>query len=104
MYEYLKGVRHLILHTAEQRHLPAMEARLRRHGIPFVAYPLGAFRVNIFFGDEACVEVVRRIGKPHLGDWNAEEDFVLGILLGYDKLQQYRRFLEFQDRRDVLAG
>ena len=44
-------------------------------------------------------------GNQHiLGDWNAEEDFVLGILLGYDKLQQCRRFLEFQDRRDVLAG
>ena len=105
VYEYLKGVRQLILHTTLTEHLCEMEARLRKEEIAYVAYPLGCSRVNLFFGNSLCVEVVRRIGKPNLTEWTAEEDFLLGILLGYDKLQQCRRFLEFRERRrESLAG
>ena len=70
-----------------------------------MAYPLGCSRVNLFFGNSLCVEVVRRIAKPNLTEWTEEEDFILGILLGYDKLQQCRRFLDFRERsRERLVG
>ena len=105
VYEYLKGVRQLILHTTLTEHLCEMEARLRKEEIAYVAYPLGGSRVNLCFGNPLCVEVVRRIAKPNLTEWTEEEDFILGILLGYDKLQQCRRFLDFRERsRERLVG
>ena len=105
VYEYLKGVRQMVLHTTLSEHLCEMEARLRKEEIAYVAYPLGCSRVNLFFGNPLCVEVVRRIAKPNLTEWTEEEDFILGILLGYDKLQQCRRFLDFRERsRERLVG
>jgi len=104
LYEFRKGVRRLILHTAPVRELAAMEEKLYRWGIDHLALPLGADRVNLFFGDGRCVEVVRRFRKENLTELTDEEDFILGVLLGYDLPKQCERFLEHRDRREVLAG
>jgi hypothetical protein len=104
LYEYRKGVRQLILHTAPLGELKIMEEKLLRWGIDYHSVPLGEDRVNLFFGNPVCIEVTRRFGKINLSDLSDEEDFILGILLGYDKIQQCRRFLEHRNRRSELAG
>ncbi len=99
IYEYRKGLRNLVLHTMPASQLKDIEDCLCRKGIDFVAYPLGATRVNVFFGAGDCVEVIRRIGKPSLSEYSPEEDFILGTMLGYDKLQQCRRYLRNKSAR-----
>jgi hypothetical protein len=101
IYEYEKGLRSLVLHT-----LPAlMEAqaiqRLRHRGIAFHVEALGGTRINIFFGDPDCVEIVKRICRKPLHALTPEEDFILGTMLGYSRLVQCRRYLH---RRELRAA
>jgi prepilin-type N-terminal cleavage/methylation domain-containing protein len=103
VYEYRKGLRNLVLHTTRAEHRPQVEARLAKHEIDYVVYALGNERINIFFGAFECVEVVRRIGKPRLADYTPEEDFMLGTMLGYDRLAQCRRYLIQHERRQAPA-
>lgn len=93
VYEYRKGLRNLVLHTTRAEHRARIEDRLTRHGIDYVIYPINEERINLFFGAPECVAVIRRIGKPRLADYTPEEDFMLGIMLGYDRLAQCRRYL-----------
>ncbi len=100
VYEYEKGVRGLVLHTASANELAFIETKLKNRKIPHVIYPIGKNKVNVFFGRSSCVEVIKNIGKKDLRDYNEEEDFILGILLGYDKIQQCERYLK---RRQSIA-
>ncbi|HOO63589.1 MAG TPA: DUF2023 family protein [Synergistaceae bacterium] len=105
VYEYEKGVRSLILHTGRREELPLIMSKLRKRKIPHVIYPVGEEKINVFFGNASCVEVIRHIGKNNLQDYSEEEDFILGILLGYDKIQQCERYLrERQKIADLLAS
>lgn len=94
LYEYCKGLRNLVLHTIAVEHREAAEQRLESAGIDCVVYPVNEKRVNLFFGASECVEVVRRIGKARLQDYTPEEDFMLGIMLGYERRKQCERYLK----------
>ena len=94
VYEYEKGVRSLILHTGSREELPLIRSKLLKRKIAHVIYPVGDTKINVFFGDPSCVEVIRHINKANLQDYSEEEDFILGILLGYDKIQQCERYLQ----------
>lgn len=50
-------------------------------------------KVNVFFGKPGAVAMISRIVTKPLHQLSPEEDFILGILLGYDKEDQCRRFL-----------
>ncbi len=92
LYEYQKGLRNLILHTTCAGNRGEIERLLLKHGIASQIYPLRNGHINVFFGADACVEVIRTIGKSSLNAYTAEEDFILGIMLGYDRLLQCRRY------------
>ena len=94
VYEYEKGVRSLILHTGNKDELPLIRCKLLKRKIAHVIYPVGDTKINVFFGEPSCVEVIRHINKANLQDYSEEEDFILGILLGYDKIQQCERYLQ----------
>jgi hypothetical protein len=94
LYEYRKGVRSLVLQTVSLSVIRNIEAKLRARHIDFVSYPLGKDKVNVFFGNTECIDVIRRIGKASLNCYTAEEDFILGIMLGYDRVAQCRRYLQ----------
>lgn len=98
IYEYKKGLRNLVLHTLPATARPGVERKLTTCGIDYLIHPLGEKRINVFFGAAECVDVVRRIDKPLLRDYTPEEDFILGIMLGYDRLRQCGRFLERAER------
>lgn len=92
IYEYRKGLRNLVLYTGCISERADIERRLRRERMAWVMQPCGLRRINVFFGNPVCVDIVRRhAGKP-LNQWSPEEDFMLGIMLGYDRIQQCRRF------------
>lgn len=94
IYEYKKGLRSLILHTMPGSTRTYVENKLERRGIAYQIYTLRNGNINVFFGAEECVAVIRAIGKPCLNDYTPEEDFILGTMLGYDRLLQCRRYLD----------
>ncbi len=102
VYEYEKGVRSLVLHTGNRDELPLIRSKLKKRKIAHVIYPVGEEKINVFFGNPSCVEVIRHIGKTNLQDYSEEEDFILGILLGYDKIQQCERYLRKNQRLGEL--
>jgi hypothetical protein len=99
IYEYEKGLRSLVLHTLPAALGADAAARLARRGISHHLEPLGRDKVNIFFGDPVCIEVVTRICRKPLNHLSPEEDFILGTMLGYSLLLQCRRYLQRADRR-----
>lgn len=102
LYEYCKGLRNLVLHTLETNEVEAAVAKLDEAGIDHVVYPVNGIRSNLFFGADECVAVIRKIGKPRLTEYRSEEDFMLGIMLGYDRRRQCERYLEFKAREKPL--
>lgn len=104
IYEYKKGLRHLVLHTLDANLRFEAEAKLRQRNISYVIRQVTETKINIFFGDEACIEVIRAIGDKKLNEFTPEEDFILGIMLGYDSLKQCDRFLKLKQKNNYLWG
>ena len=94
LYEYCKGLRNLVLHTLERRDVTQAVQRLESAGIDYEVYSINDRRANIFFGASECVDVIRKIGKPSLKNYSPEEDFILGIMLGYERRKQCERYLK----------
>ena len=98
IYEYRKGLRNLILHTISGEYRQQVIDRLKKADIDFQIYTLSNGNINVFFGAKACVDVIKAIGKDCLTNYTPEEDFILGIMLGYDRHQQCKRYLKFRNR------
>ena len=94
LYEYEKGLRNLILHTTNIKNKNFMILILEYKNIPYVFYKVTDEKINIIFGNKNCIEVIEEIGKKNLKDYTDEEDFILGIMLGYDRLKQCERYLK----------
>lgn len=93
VYEYRKGIRRLILHTTWNTNRAAIERTLQRKNIAYTIYPLGEHKINVFFGDDACIAIINKFDKHNLFELTDEEDFILGTMLGYDTGKQCRRYL-----------
>jgi hypothetical protein len=93
IYEFKKGLRNLVLFTERVKERPFIEANLKKCGIEYAIFPLGKSRINVYFGHSACVDIVRRIGFDNLSSMSPEHDFMLGIMLGYNRIMQCERYL-----------
>jgi len=93
IYEYEKGLRNLVLHTTSKDNLEMIEMKLGNRKISCKIYETKNGKLNIFLGAKECVDVIKKIGKDYLVDYTAEEDFILGIMLGYDRKKQCERFM-----------
>ena len=78
VYEYKKGVRKLILTTEKSVYRRPIEHRLTREKIDYAIQDVDKEKINVFFGE-----------------LSPEQDFILGTLLGYDKVAQCDRYLKF---------
>ncbi|ACK51580.1 conserved hypothetical protein [Methylocella silvestris BL2] len=99
VYEYSRGVRALFLLTVNRKELELALAKLDTRGIHHFVQELSPFKANLFFGRSAFVAVASSLVTRPLNALSAEEDFMLGTLLGYDCEQQCRRFLARSGRR-----
>lgn len=102
IYEYKKGVRHLILHTLNKCYLPIATERLKSQGICYTVQEASEHAVNLYFGRPECVEDIRLITTRPLNQLTPEEDFILGALLGYDLRMQCERFRKRKKRPATL--
>jgi hypothetical protein len=94
IYEYRKGLRSLVLHTMPINELDKAEELLKRKGINHILQQVTSKKTNIFFGKKECIQIIKSFGKKSLSEFTDEEDFILGIMLGYDRNQQFTRYLE----------
>lgn len=97
IYEFKKGIRTLILTTEKSKHKKVIEERLKHEKIDYVIHDVDAKKINVYFGEKPCVDVVKTL-NPKLNEHTPQEDFMLGILLGYDKVKQCVRYLDFRER------
>jgi len=100
IYEYKKGLRKLILHTLPAKFRFQAETRLKMVGIDFITRQVSPTKINIFFGDPSCIKVIEHIGDKPFNEYTPEEDFILGTLLGYDRIQQCDRYLHFCEKQN----
>jgi len=98
IYEFRKGVRNMVLCTLSSDLEEKVRLRLEKSGISYMIQRLKNGNINVFFGKEECLVVARKIcnGKL-LNQLTAEEDFMLGILLGYSISEQCRRYCKKQE-------
>ena len=94
IYEYKKGLRNLVLHTMNSSDLKIAEEKLEKLQITYFIQYVTPDKVNIFFGKEECVRIIHSFGKNSLNSFSDEEDFILGIMLGYDRMQQCNRYIK----------
>lgn len=97
IYEYKKGLRELILTTEKITSQEYIESRLKKEKIAYLINKITDTKINVFFGSDVCIKVVERFNSS-LNKLPPEEDFILGTMLGYSKLQQCERYLRMKDK------
>ncbi len=102
IYEFEKGLRSLILTTEKESNRAIIEDRLNRKGISYLIQNVSEQKINVFFGNEDSVEVIRSFNQPKLNEYTPEQDFILGTLLGYDKVQECQRYLKLIKNRAAV--
>ena len=94
IYEYMKGVRRMILFTCNRRFEQQACRRLCNQSIDYVLQPAGKDNVNVYFGRRECLDAIRLFVTRPLNELSPEEDFILGAMLGYDICAQCERYCE----------
>ncbi|TKG95731.1 DUF2023 family protein [Puteibacter caeruleilacunae] len=93
IYELKKGIRNMVLHTMHSSEREEAEKILVQKEICFHTEVVNKRKINIFFGKPDCVEVIKSFGDKTLTEYSPEEDFILGIMLGYDRKEQCKRYI-----------
>ncbi len=96
VYEYKKGIRNLILTTEKAEYKDAIKERLEKENIAYKIDEVNGKNINVYFGADECVDVIKTL-NPNLSEHTAEEDFILGILLGYDRVKQCTRYMRIKN-------
>ena len=94
LQEYKKGLRALVLHTTKASKRDAIEQRLKRELIDYYIQEVNGTKINVFFGNFICIEVIKQMNFTSLSNLTDEEDFILGTMLGYDRVKQCERYLK----------
>ena len=92
IYEFQKGVRSLVLCTMCRTCASLLSERLERLGITYRIQSVTDSKVNLYFGNRVCLEPVATFIHKPLNELSAEEDFMLGAMLGYDIAGQCERY------------
>lgn len=92
IYEFKKGIRHMVLYTMNKEHKTFALKRLKNQNIEYMIQEVGTNKINLFFGKPECIETIRHLIDRPLNELSAEEDFILGAMLGYDIRQQCLRY------------
>lgn len=104
VYEIEKGVRPLALYTMPKSIWSVAQSKLTNRSIAHYVQPVpnNNDTINLFFGDENCINAIIRILKGRtLDELNAEEDFMLGAMLGYDICKQCKRFCQIKAGKEA---
>lgn len=98
IYEYKKGVRNLILYTFSRKYEYDVIKRLENQQIAYIRQDINNRTINLFFGRQECLELIRFLVDRPLNSLSPEEDFMLGALLGYDLCRQCERYCTLKQK------
>lgn len=101
LYEYKKGLRNLALYTGNTEEKEKIEKKLKKENIDYYIQKNNDVRMNVFFGDSVCIKMIKQMKFKQLSNLTEDEDFILGIMLGYDRLKQCERYLKRKVTREV---
>ncbi len=93
IYEYKKGMRDLSIHTCSKEDQPQFTEFLEKLNTRYILTSPSNDKVNIFFGDPNCLKILSKFSSEQLERLTPYEDFILGIMLGYSRTEQYNRIL-----------
>lgn len=93
----------MVLHTMDHSERDAAEFILKQKGMHYHLEEVNARKINLYFGNLNCVEIIRSFGKKSLSEYSPEEDFILGIMLGYDRNQQCARYIKKIEREQEVV-
>lgn len=93
VYEYKKGVRDLVLFTCTKSQAVEYIKYLTKLRIKYLVVTVGGGKTNLFFGNNKCLQILKAFSSLNLDEISAQEDFILGIMLGYSRAEQYSRLL-----------
>jgi hypothetical protein len=93
IYEYQKDLRDLCLFTCKKEFELKIKQSLINQNIDYIIFNVEDTKINVFFGMKECIEIIKQFSYKKLNQLSVEEDFILGMMLGYGKIQQYKRFL-----------
>lgn len=99
VYEYQKGLRDLCLWTCRADLSEKIKQTLATREIDYLIIPIDGNKINIFFGMPVCLDIIKQFSDKELNKITNEEDFILGMMLGYARQKQYERYL----RRKIAA-
>lgn len=99
IYEYKKGIRNLVLHTMNSNEKDEAKEILDQRGISYYIQNVSSYKINVFFGDLACIEIIKSFEKKSLSDYTPEQDFMLGTMLGYECGQQCSRYIKTKKKK-----
>jgi hypothetical protein len=94
VYEYKKGIRNMMLHTMRRAEKEKFIFFLQLKAVHFWISDVNEAKINVFFGNPECVEIVKSFQFDTLNELTPEQDFILGIMLGYGREQQCIRYLK----------
>lgn len=103
IYEFKKGIRNLILTTEKAKYKAPIAERLEKENIDYVIHDISPNKINVYFGAKDCVDVVKSFQNPKLNELTPEQDFMLGIMLGYDRVRQCERYMKIK-RNEIKLG
>ena len=69
---------------------------LKKDNIDFVIHDIDKNKINVYFGAKECIDVIKTF-NPKLNELSAEQDFMLGIMLGYDRVKQCARYMRIKN-------
>lgn len=98
IYEFKKGVRRMVLFTAEKKYEDFATRRLSSQNIDYLIQPVGNDKINLFFGNQDCINAIRLMVTRPLNKLTPEEDFILGAMLGYDICVQCKRYCKRKNK------
>jgi hypothetical protein len=102
LYEYKRGLRNLILLTTNNSRQDYIEKRLQKEQIAYVIQAVNGTKINVFFGHRFCIDVLKTFPDVPLNNLTDEQDFLLGIMLGYDRLEQCKRYLKRKESSELV--
>ena len=103
IYEFKKGIRNLILTTEKSKYKTSISERLQKENIDYVIHDIAQDKINVYFGAKECVDVVKSFQNPKLNELSPEQDFMLGIMLGYDRVRQCERYIKIKNNEIKLG-
>lgn len=96
IYECKKGMRDMAMYTCKKEDFPRYIDHLNKNKMEFVMKDIGNNKINLFFGNLACLDILKYFSSEKLDKLSPYEDFILGIMLGYSRNEQYQRLLNNQ--------